>query len=313
MKKILVSIPVYNEEKTLGTLIEKINQLKFADVEISILVIDDGSKDNSALIAEEYGVYLIKNGINRGLGYSFREGVKFAGEKKYDILVTIDGDGQFDPADIGKLILPILNDESDFVTASRFRNKDFLPKMPALKKWGNSKVANLVNSISKLNLHDVSCGFRAYSKTAIYNLDLIGDYTYTHETILVLAFRGLRIKEVDVLVKGERQFGKSRVARSVFKYAFNALLIIIRYLRDYKPFKFFGMASFVFLILGIFCLSVFAIFSLIKDEFYFKSFAFVGAFLIVWAGLLFIVALIADMFTRIRNQLDEIRKQINNR
>ena len=74
--------------------------MKFDDVEISILVIDDGSKDNSASIANEYGVHLIKNGINRGLGFSFREGLKFAGEKKYDILVTIDGDGQFDPTDI---------------------------------------------------------------------------------------------------------------------------------------------------------------------------------------------------------------------
>ncbi len=311
MKKVLVSIPVYNEEKTLGSIIEKIRAMKFQDVEFSILVVDDGSKDRSASIAEEHGVFLIRNITNSGLGFSFRAGVKFAGENNFDIMVTIDGDGQFDPADIVKLIGPILKNEADFVTASRFSNKDFFPKMPALKRWGNFRVAKLVNRITKLNLHDVSCGFRAYSHVALISLDLIGDYTYTHETILVLAFRGFRIQEVDVLVRGEREFGKSKVARNVFKYAFNALLIIIRCLRDYKPFKFFGAASFTFLILGLLCLTTFVIFSIFKNEFYFKSLAFIGAFFIIWSGLLFIVALIADMFTRIRNQLDEIRKQIS--
>lgn len=311
MKRILVSIPVFNEEKTLGSIIEKIRRIQFQNTEFSILIVDDGSRDRSATIAEEHGAVLIKHNINRGLGYAFRTAVKYATDNLYDIMVTIDGDGQFDPTDIMKLIDPILKDESDFVTASRFRNKDFSPIMPILKRWGNHQVTRLINRITKLNLHDVSCGFRAYSLDALLSLDLIGDFTYTHETILVMAFRGLRIKEVDVLVNGERQFGKSKVASSIFKYAFNALLIIIKYLRDYKPFNFFGVTSLSFLILGLLCLVYFTGSSIILDEFYPKFMAFIGAFFIIWAGILFIVALIADMFTRIRIQIDEIRKQIS--
>ena len=310
MKKILISIPAFNEEKTIGILIKKIKSLTLKNAEISILVVDDGSTDKTHEIALSNNIILIRHEMNLGLGRTFRTAVKYACDNLFDIMVTIDGDGQFDPLDISKLVEPIMNNEADFVTASRFRNKDFLPSMPPIKRWGNHRVAKLINRISGLNMHDVSCGFRAYSLPSLLSLDLIGDYTYTHEAILILAFRGMRLREVDVKVEGERRFGKSKVAKSVFQYGFNSSLIILRYIRDYKPLKLFGLISVFFLLLGLLCIIYFAVSSVILNEFYPKFIAFIGAFLIIWAALMFIVGLVADMFTRIRIQIEEIRKQI---
>jgi glycosyltransferase involved in cell wall biosynthesis len=310
LKRILVAVPVLNEAESLGAVIDGIKSVKIPGAKISTLILDDGSIDDSVKIARGRAVEVISHGKNRGLGATFRSAVRYAQAKDADILVTIDGDGQFDPQDIPKLVAPVAHGQADFVTASRFRNDAYTPKMSRVKLWGNRRVAWLVNTLAGTNLHDVSCGFRAYSKEALLSLDLIGDYTYTHETILTMAFQNLALTEVDVHVRGERQFGESRVAKSVFWYAVNTGIIILRNFRDYKPLVTFGAPAVLIGGVGLLCLLYFGISSLILQEFYPKILAFVGAFLVLFATLLLITALMADMFTRIRKQLENVRRML---
>jgi glycosyltransferase involved in cell wall biosynthesis len=311
MKNILVSIPALNEGKSLQAVLERIKAVSVPHAKISILVVDDGSTDDTAKIAREHGAVVISHGINRGLGTAFRSAVRYALSHRVDVMVTIDGDGQFDPADIPRLARPILENATDFVTASRFRNSDVIPKMPRIKLWGNRRIAWLVNQLAGTELHDVSCGYRAYSRESLLALDLIGSFTYTHEVILTLAFRGLRIIEVDVVVRGEREHGTSRIAGSVVKYALNSSIIIVRNFRDYRPLVTFGLPAILIGLAGLLSLCYFAVSSIILQEFTPKVLAFVGAFLLLFATLLFVTALLADMFTRIRIQLEELKRQLS--
>jgi len=311
LNKVLVAIPALNEGESLGAVIDGIRRVKIPRTRMWIVVIDDGSTDDSVKVAQARGVAVVSHGVNRGLGATFRSAVRYAQANGVDIMVTIDGDGQFDPADIPKLVKPIIEKRADFVTASRFRNDAYTPKMSRIKLWGNRRVAWLVNRLARTNLHDVSCGFRAYAREALLSLDLIGDFTYTHETILTLAFQNLALTEVDVHVRGERQFGESRIAKNIVWYAVKTSVIILRNFRDYKPLITFGGPAILFGSIGLLCLVYFGISSLILQEFYPKVLAFVGAFSILFAGLLFITALMADMFTRIRRQLENVRSLLS--
>src|SRR5204863_9360498 len=117
------------------------------------------------------------------------------------------------------LIEPILHGQAEFVTTTRFAKLEFMPHMPAIKKWGNHKVTKMVNFITGKNFTDVSCGFRAYSREAALRLTLFGKFTYTQETMIDAAFKDLAIVEVPLMIRGEREHGQSRVASNLWRYA----------------------------------------------------------------------------------------------
>ena len=305
--KLIIIIPAYNEGGTITEVIKNIPQSIEGVDSIEILVVDDGSIDQTvAKVKSETVAKIVSHGRNRGVGAAFRTGVEYALENRADILINIDADGQFDPLDIPKLVSPILNNEADFVTASRFVSKEFIPDMPKIKLWGNKKMAKLISWLTRNKFYDVSCGFRAFNKEALLNLNLFGQFTYTQETFLELSFKGLRIREIPVKVK---YFPRrcSKVYQGVFHYAISALKIIFRTLRDYRPLKFFGSIGLFIFFLGV-----------IFDTFMITFFIQTGAFTPhKWIGLtgivlniigliILILALVIDMFYRIRINQERI-------
>ncbi|MCA9363251.1 glycosyltransferase family 2 protein, partial [Candidatus Kaiserbacteria bacterium] len=210
-----------------------------------ILVISDGSTDNTAKKAEGAEAIVISHPVSRGLGTIFQEAVDYAIENKYDAMVTIDGDRQFDETEIPSLLEPILNNKADFCSGNRFHSKKKIPNMSGTKRIGNQIVARMVNYILSDNYTDVSCGFRSYNRKALLNLNLFGGFTYTQEVFLNLGYKGLRIEEVPISVTyfSER---KSRIARSILRYGTQVLKIILSSLIFYKPMKFFGTLTTLF-------------------------------------------------------------------
>jgi len=311
---VVVTIPAFNEAATVGQVIKSIPRDIPGVSDIDVVVVNDGSTDETAAAAAEAGAKVVSFSRNRGLGAAFRQGLQTALGLGADIIVNIDADGQFDPKDIPKLLAPIIDGKAEMVTASRFADPALVPKMPWIKKWGNRKAANLLNKLAQLNLNDVSCGFRAYSRDAALRATLLGRHTYTHEVILDLAFRGLRIVEVPVKVIGVRKVGKSRVAGSVWKYGWNSLLIILRAYRDYRPLHVFGGISLVFLALALGC-GGFVLWHFLRTG-SFSPYIFV-AFLAGGFGFIalisYITALLAGMISRLRILQDEqlffLRKQ----
>jgi len=305
--KLLITLPALDEEKSIESVIENIPKNIDQISAVDILVLDDGSTDQTANIAKQSGARVISFKINKGLGYIFQRGVEEALKEGYDIMVNIDADGQFSPRDIIKLVSPIINEEADFVTASRFIEKKFIPKMPGIKIWGNKMVARLVSFISGKKYYDVSCGFRSYSRESLLNLNLFSKFTYTHEVFLNLSFKDLVIKEIPIEVRGEREFGKSKIANSLWKYGYNTFNTIFRTMLDYKPLKFFGWSGILFFLFGLF-LDIFIGLRLILvgQVTPFKSLGFAGLALNIFGMLLLIVGLLADMINRSRLTQEKI-------
>ncbi len=305
--KLVVMIPAYNEESTIGSVIRSIPK-KIANAgEVKVLVIDDGSRDRTVEEAKRAGAdRIVSFPMNRGLGVAFKTGIEEALKIGAEVIVNIDADGQFDSKDIAKLAQPILKGEADVVTCSRFKDRALEPKMPFVKKFGNSLFTAIINFLTGQGFSDTQCGFRAYSREAALHMTLFGKFTYTQEVFLNLVQKGFTIKEVACNVKGER-IGKSKIVKHWYSYGVKALMIIIRTVRDYRPLQFFGSIGLaLFLIGSVSALVLFIRLLLFKVVSPYMWAVYADVILIVLGFLLMILALLADMSDRQRKIQEEI-------
>ena len=178
--------------------------------------------------------------------------------------------------------------------------------MPRIKYWGNLWMAHLINLLSQTTYNDVSCGFRAYSREAMLWLNLSGKFTYTQESFLDFAFKGLKIKTVPVNVKYYKD-RQSKVAGNLWAYMIKTMKIIIRAYRDYSPIRFFGWLGAIPFLIGLGC-GIFILVHFIRTTDFtpYKFVGFAGIYLGSLAFLLWIVGLLADMFMRIRANQEQL-------
>ena len=247
----LVVIPCLDEAPTVGRVVAGVPRDIPGIERVDIVVLDDGSSDATGERAREAGAEVVRHHTTRGLGATFQEAVGIAIARNVDVLLHIDGDGQFDPGDIPLLVKPVVDHDAHMATASRFLDRDLVPTMPAVKRWGNRGVAGIVRLLTGRNFRDVSCGFRAFSREALLRMNLFGAFTYTQECFLDLIFKGLTIVEIPTKVRGVREFGASRVASSLSRYAFRSLQIMLRAFISYRPFSFFFTLGTLFLLIGL--------------------------------------------------------------
>lgn len=306
-RSLLVVVPCLNEEKTVAGVVSGIPRQVDGFREVDILVIDDGSSDATASSAREAGADVLRHSSNRGLGVTFGEAVGEALARGAHVMVHIDGDGQFDPADIPRLVEPIVSEQAHMVTASRFMDPELIPEMPAIKRWGNRAVAAIIRLLTGKRYYDVSCGFRAFSRETLLRMNLFGQFTYTQESFLDLTFKNLNILEVPVKVRGVREFGNSRIASSIPRYAARSLKIMLRAFISYRPFRFFAAIALVSFTLGFGALGFLGVH-------YFRTGAFSPH---IWAGFVggsfcflgfttLVTGLIGDMLVRMRMNQEEI-------
>lgn len=301
LKKLVILIPALNEERTIVSVIQRIPKQIPPFETVEILVIDDGSSDQTAVFAREAGAKVIKHQRNKGVGAAFRTGTAAALDLGADAMVNMDGDGQFNPEDIPKLLAPIADGRADFTTCSRFRDKTLIPRMPKIKLWGNAMVAKIISFIIGKKIYDASCGFRAYSREALLRLNLYGNFTYTHESLIDLAYKGIEVEEIPLSVRGEREFGKSRIANNVWKYGYRTLKIILKTLKDYKPFQFFGALGLFIFLCGIILELILIIWWLQTSSFSpYKFLGFTGGYLNALGILVIFFGLIGDTLLRIK-------------
>ncbi len=309
--KLIVQIPALNEERTIGDVLARIPRDIPGVDEIAVVVVDDGSADRTAEIAAAAGAHVVRHDTRRGVGAAFRDGIETSIELGADLIVTIDADGQFNPEDIPRLTRPIVKGEADFVTASRFADPALVPEMPRVKRWGNAFMARWISRLTGRRFHDVSCGFRAYGPNAFLRLVLTGDFTYTHETFLALAFAGLRMVEVPVKVRGVREFGASRVASNLWTYGWRTASIILKTYRDYRPLRFFGWLAAVPAAAAVGLLVFLLGWRLYSGGFSPHKWAgFVAAALGGSALVLVLIGVVADMLDRVRSSQDELLYRI---
>jgi len=307
--KLVILIPAFNEEKSIGKVIKSIPK-EIGGISRQVLVVDDGSTDKTKTVAAEAGATVISHSSNFGLGKSFQTGLEKALEMGADLMVNIDADGQFSPLEIESLIKSIVSGEAEYVTADRFIDERGILRMPenmpSIKYWGNLVMAKLISFLSDQKFNDVSCGFRAYSKRAMLALDLMGKFTYTQESFIDMAAKGIRIKSVPVSVKyfSDRH---SRVASNVLVYGFRTLKIIVRTFRDYRPLLFFLFLSliplFISIISGLFLTTHFILTGSLTP---YKIVGFIFIYFSAATFGLWAIGFLADMFTRIRQYQEKI-------
>lgn len=303
--RLLVGIPAFDEEKSIAEVVRAVPRHVDGVASVRVLVVDDGSRDETARLAEEAGALVLRHGSNQGLGCAFRTMVRHAVAEKYDVLVTLDGDGQFDPAQIPELLAPIREHRTLVATASRFLDPRLEPAMPWIKKWGNRRVAAMVSTLTGRRYADVSCGFRAYARDALLLLTVHHPFTYTHETFLDLASKRVAFAEVPLRVRGVREHGRSKMASSVVRYGMRTSAILLRTYRDHRPLAACAWLALP-LALGAVALMALSFLRWQQTGAWLKWAAFTGAGLAgVALGLLF-VGFLADILTRLRMNQEEI-------
>jgi glycosyltransferase involved in cell wall biosynthesis len=304
---LLVTIPALNEEKTVGQVIRGVPRDIPGIGVVEVLVVDDGSEDRTGEEAERAGAHVIRHPAIQGVGGAFHSALTYGLERGADLIVSLDADGQFDPADIPALIAPVMTGKAEFSTASRFKDPALTPQMPWTRLWGNRMMSRLISYLTRQRFYDVSCGMRCYSRRAALQLYLLARFTYTQEVFLNLAFREVPIVEVPIRVRGQREFGRSRVAGSLWRYAFRTATIIIRSYRDYWPLHFFGSIALALLACATVLGGFFVAHYLRTGQFRPHTWAGVGAGACIGLAALTIhIGLVGDMLNRHRIYLEEL-------
>lgn len=247
--KILIAIPSHNEEDSVFDVVQAVtNETKGLDP--TVVVFDDASDDGTPALLQEHRVKTFRIKKSFGLGYVFSEITKYFLEEGFDILVTIDGDGQFNPKDVRNILKPIIDGDTSVVTGSRFIDGSVTQNISRLKHFGNKLGARYVSSILGYRYYDVTCGFRAYAREAILQLHTFSDFTYTQEVFLNLGFKKIPIQEVPISTTYFKD-RKSKMVKSVFRYVIKSFNIILKSMLIYSPLRLFGGLSFISLFVSL--------------------------------------------------------------
>jgi len=277
--KISVIIPAYNESETIGTLVSSIQSLHH---DAEVIVINDGSSDNTADVAKDAGAKVFSHPYNIGNGAAIKSGIRVA---TGDVLIFLDGDGQHDPQDISKLLDYI--PEFDMVVGARS-----VGDQASLGRALGNKVYNWFASyVAKFSIKDLTSGFRAVKTNVARNFLYLLPNTYSYPTTLTLGVlrSGMSVKYVPVKTK-KRKSGKSNIR--MFQDGVRFFMIITRICTLYSPMRVFLPVSFVMFLAGV----INYIFTFVTRS----RFTNMSVFLFVTAIIIFMMSLISEQICQMR-------------
>ncbi|KUP05920.1 glycosyl transferase family 2 [Bacillus coahuilensis p1.1.43] len=196
-QRVIVFLPAYNEEESIGEVIRHIPRDFHPNVDVQVIVIDDGSVDETIRISHEAGADAIfKQNHNQGLGAAVRRGLREAYELGCDIAVMIDADGEYPPEQIPDLISPILKGEADYTMGSRFLGT--IDGMKLHRRLGNYVFTLIQSILLQKWIYDGQSGMRAFSREVCRSAEIIHDYNYAQVITLNIIRKGYRMKEVPI-------------------------------------------------------------------------------------------------------------------
>lgn len=247
--KLVIQIPCYNEAASLPHTIAHLPREVAGCDEVEWLVIDDGSTDDTAAIAESLGVdHVVRHPVNRGLAAAFMTGLESAVAGGADIIVNTDADNQYDARDIETLVRPIVERRAEMVIGARpIADTDHFSW---LKKRLQMLGSAVVRAASNTDVADAPSGFRAFTREAAQRLNVFSSYTYTLETIIQAGHSNIRV--VSVPIRTNPDLRPSRLVKSIGRYVWRSASTIVRIFATYRPLTFFWMIAAFFLMIGAF-------------------------------------------------------------
>lgn len=302
--KLIIQIPCLNEAETLPITLAALPRQVPGFDEVEWLIIDDGSSDDTARVAEENGVdHIVRHTRNRGLARTFMTGLDACVRLGADVIVNTDADNQYNTDDIPALTKPVLSGQADVVIGAR--PIESIERFSATKKMLQKIGSWVVKVASRTDIPDAPSGFRAMSRAAAQRLMVFNDYTYTLETIIQAGQSGMAITSVPVRVNEDLR--PSRLVKSSSGYVKRSLGTIIRIFVVYQPFRFFcaigGVLAGAAILLGLRYLYLLLTGS---GEGHIQSVVLTGVLL----GMAFqtiLVAFLADLLAANRRLLEDVR------
>ena len=247
MRKLIIQIPCFNEEQTLGVTLKALPRVVEGFDVVEWLVIDDGSRDRTVEVALQHGVdHVVRVPTNRGLANGFRTGLRACVQLGADVIVNTDADNQYSADDIPALVKPIIDGRADIVVGARpiATTAHFSWRKKLLQFLGSF----VVRTASTTPVADAPSGLRAITREVAKRLNVFSDYTYTLETIIQAGHQRLRV--VSVPIRTNADLRPSKLLKSISSYVRFSAITIIRTFVAYKPFRFFGVPGLVSLALA---------------------------------------------------------------
>lgn len=302
--KLIIQIPCFNEAETLAIALAALPRKVPGFDQVEWLIIDDGSTDNTARVAEENGVdHIIRHPKNQGLARGFMTGLNACLRLGADVIVNTDADNQYNADDIPVLVEPILNGQADIVVGARPIEsiKHFSPLKKALQKIGSW----VVRVASKTDIPDAPSGFRAISAEAALRLNVFNNYTYTLETIIQAGQKNIPITWVPV--KTNPYLRPSRLFKSIPSYIRRSIVTILRIFVVYKPFIFFASIGSFFLFSGFLVGLRFLYFYFTGEGSGHTQSLILASILILMGSQTIMLAFVADLLNVNRRLLEELQ------
>ena len=216
-------VPAHNEEASLGPLLAEI---RAAEPDVGIVVVNDGSTDATARVAAAAGVPVVNLPFNVGIGGTVQTGYQYALEHGYEVAIQVDGDGQHDPREIGRVLEPIIEDRADLVVGTRFVSGGGY-RGTRLRRVGIRIFANVVSLMVGQRVSDTTSGFRAVNRKALRLFAAQYPHDYPEvESIVLLSRHGLRMLEVPVQMRVRETGASSITALSAAYYMIKVLLAL---------------------------------------------------------------------------------------
>jgi glycosyltransferase involved in cell wall biosynthesis len=230
--RLLLIIPAYNEQEALGGLLAEIRALPPLGVELSVVVVDDGSADQTADVAHREGARVVRLCRNLGIGGAVQSGLRLAHREQFDFAIQIDGDGQHPPSELARLIEPALAQRADLVVGTRYRDSNNFRSTP-LRRLGSWWLRVILRVMLRLRVSDPTSGFRLYGKRALRLFDETYPYDFPEpESLAIARAAGLTVTEVPVTMR-ERQGGTSSIVGfdSIYYMIKVTIAVLLTYVR----------------------------------------------------------------------------------
>jgi len=301
--KLIIQIPCYNEEATLGITLSALPRHVSGVDTVEWLIIDDGSTDKTIEVAKAHGIdHVVSLSRHLGLASAFVAGLEASLAAGADIIVNADADNQYSADDIPQLIAPIVARRAEIVIGSRpiSTTAHFSP----IKKFLQGLGSWVVRIASKTDIPDAPSGFRAMSRDAAMQLHVFNEYTYTLETIIQAGQKGMVVTSVPI--RTNEDLRPSRLFKSIPSYIQRQILTILRVFMTYKPFRFFAVPGVILFSLGMLIGLRFLYFYLTKAGAGHVQSLILAALLMGMGFFLAIVGLLADLISVNRKLLEKV-------
>lgn len=305
--KLIIQIPCFNEEETLGITYNDLPKHIDGIDEIEYLIINDGSTDRTVEVAKELGFHhVVSFKQNKGLARGFMAGLDACLRLGADIIVNTDADNQYCGADIEKLVKPILEEKADIVIGERpiDQTEHFSWKKKKFQHFGSW----VVRVASGTDIPDAPSGFRAYSKEAALRLNVTNEYTYTLETIIQAGHNKIAMTSVPIRTNGETR--PSRLFSSMWRYMKRSASVIVRSFMMYKPLKFFSTFGTIIFFFGTFIGFRFLYFVFHGEGNGHTQSLILAAILILMGVQIIVIGLLADIIAANRKILEDTQYRV---